>query len=165
MSTVKYQMSNVRGQMSNVNAGFTLVELMIALAIFLVIAASATAIYTKLHTSSGINAAKAELVQALRRTRERSVAGLDNMTYGVHTTATGYTLYRSSASPFLYDGTRDVPYDQTTTLESPTTLSPALTDITFTKGSGTTAAAVTLTLTHGTGETKTIMVNRHGSIE
>ncbi len=147
--------------------GFSILEIIITLGIFGVIIASAVPIYNKLHTSSGINAAEAQLIQTLRAARERSVAGLNNATHGVYVAAGQYTLYQDSTSPFAYAGrsAADTAYDQTTTLDSGLSLSPINTDVVFTKGAGTVAAAVTITLTQTGGNAKVINVNTFGKVE
>lgn len=141
--------------------GFSLIELIIALGIFFVIAATAPAVYNTLHMSSQVNAAGTHLAQTLRIARERSVAGLNGSAHGVYiTTAQQYTLYQGPS----YLVGRVPAYDQVTTLDASLSLSPVLTDVNFTKGLGT-AETRTLTLAHGAAGVKTITVNQFGKIE
>lgn len=142
--------------------GFSLIEIIIALGIFFVIAATAAQIYNKIHTSSQINAVEAQFIQTLRVARERSVAGLNNRTHGVHTEANSYTLYQSSTAPYTFL-THDTTYDQVTTLDTSISLAPVNTDIIFTKGSGI-SSGVSFTLTHTGGNTQSIDVNQYGVI-
>ena len=145
--------------------GFSILELIITLGIFAVIVAAAMPIYNKLHISSGLKAAEAQFVQTLRIARERSVAGLGGMTYGVHITANGYTLYRSSVLTAPYDGTRDIPYDQTTTVDSSISLSPVNVAIIFSKSTGAKIGALTtITLTQTGGDVRAVTVNTAGLV-
>ncbi len=161
-SSYNLKILNSRFQIPNSRSGFTVLELVISLAIFLVIAAAAMPIYNKLYTSSRTNATATEFAQALRTARQRSVAGLNGATHGVYVEADKYTIYQDSTTPFSF-ATRDISYDRVTTLDSSITLSPVQ-DVVFTKGSGVNVTPVNFTLTHTDGSTQTVSVNQFGAV-
>ncbi len=180
--------------MPNSKLGFTVLELVISLGIFLVIATAGAQIYNKLHTSSSIKAVEAELAQALRIARERSVAGLNGATHGVYVETNQYTHYQDSTPPYEYNlltrSAADQAYDQVRTFGPNIIISraggdavPSLAasiaqmlietaraavpyDVVFTRGTGTVVAPVTITITTSgsASPAKILTVNTQGAI-
>lgn len=118
--------------------GFTLLELMIAIAISLVLAAGATApVYGNLRGESELHDTTVQVKQSLRAAREHAVAGLGNSAHGVHIERTEgspnvIVLYRGST----YD-TRDAQFDQRITVPASLTISTTIDDdVSFSAGQG-----------------------------
>ena len=146
---------------------FTLVELLITIAIILIIAVAAIPIYGNLQVTSQLNESSSQIIQAIRIARERSVAGLNNSRHGVYLeintdAADKYILYQGSTY-----ASRQTDYDLEVTLDNPLTLSTTLTgsEVNFITGSGVASSTGIITLTHDTGGTRTISINSMGAVE
>ena len=72
--------------------GFTLVELLVVIALTLIIAAAAIPIYGNLQVSSQLNENTSQIIQALRTARERSLAGFNNEAHSVEFQSDRYIL-------------------------------------------------------------------------
>jgi prepilin-type N-terminal cleavage/methylation domain-containing protein len=157
-------------------SGFTLVEMLIVVGIGVMMAVVAISLYGTLQVSSQLNENAAQIIQALRTARERSIAGLNNKPYGVNLIINP----NGADSYILYQGTsytsRIQTYDQTQVLDSALSLSISgliqggnNVDINFSLYSGTpnnpTSGIGTITLTHSSQGSRSITINTLGTIE
>jgi prepilin-type N-terminal cleavage/methylation domain-containing protein len=157
-------------------SGFTLVEMLIVVGIGVMMAVVAISLYGTLQISSQLNENTAQIIQALRTARERSIAGLNNKPYGVNliinpNDADSYILYQGTSST-----NRITTYDQTQVLDSALSLSTSglskngnNVDINFSLYSGApnnpTSGIGTITLTHSSQGSRSIKINSLGAIE
>ncbi len=104
------------------NRGFTLTEVLIALAIILVLSAMTLPLLSNRPFSAQTDGARAEMVQIIRLARERSLAHFKNQAHGIKLLADGYVLFQGSDY-----ATRQVDYDLPIKLSKGLTLSWQLT--------------------------------------
>jgi prepilin-type N-terminal cleavage/methylation domain-containing protein len=132
------------------NKGFTLVELLIVIAIALILVTVSVPIYGNLQVSAQLNENTSQMIQTVRIARVRSVARVNNASHGV------YFEINPGADDrhILYQGdayaTRDMAYDRAVTLNPSLTLSTTLVgaEVNFSKGAGASTTTGTVTLTH-----------------
>ena len=146
--------------------GFTLIEILVVIGIFVVIAAMAVPVFGNWQNRAGLNSAEAEIRQLIRQARARSLAGLDGSAHGV------YLSVDSGGGAVLYEGnsyasrTRD--YDLVIELPATIYLSTTLigNEINFSQGLGEPNTYGTMTIANSaSGETASIFVNELGVIE
>jgi prepilin-type N-terminal cleavage/methylation domain-containing protein len=145
--------------------GFTIVELLIVLALTALLVAMVPPIYGNLEVSAQLNEQTAQIVQTIRTARSRSIARLNSAQHGVYFSTTGgtdsYTLYQGAT----YAG-RDASYDRTTTLDQALQLTETLsgTEVVFALGSGTPSTTGTVRITHEVSGSRLIDVNAWGRV-
>ena len=145
--------------------GFTLFELLLTLAIFLVVGVVVTPLYGNLSVTSQLNEETSQLVQTIRLARERSVAGLEARRHGVcfEQEAGGdrYILYQGESCAL-----RVTSEDRVTTLSPGLDLSSSFPDqdINFLPV-GAPVAVGAATLTHSVNGSRTITINELGLVE
>ncbi len=148
--------------------GFTLVELLIVISIFIILAVVSIPIYGNWQTAVQINEITTGIIQNLRLAKIRSQAGLNNSSHGVffevnESAEDAFTIYQGSS----YVG-RDTNYDQKTTLSDALILTTTLVghEINFSKGLGEPTATGTVTVAHSTtNEVNTITINSLGVVD
>ena len=133
----------------------------------LLLAALATPIYGNLQNTSQINAEADQLVQTLRSTREKSVAGLGGVAHGVKFEensgpADRYIIYRG----VTYAG-RNTSFERAVILPAAINLTTSLVgaEINFATASGTPSTTGDVTLTHGTYGAKRVTISVSGLVE
>lgn len=150
----------------NVKTGFTLVELLIVIAITLILAMAAVPIYGNLQVSSQLNENTSLLIQNLRTAQERSMSRVNNSSHGIKFFSDNYVLYQGSSY-----GTRTQVYDRVTDLGSAVSLqwslsgSGQLDEINFSKSLGVPDMTGTVTLSHSVGDMSVINTNEFGAVE
>ncbi len=98
--------------------GFTLVELLVVVSIFLILIATAVPVYGNLQVRTQLNESVSQAIQAIRIAREQSRAGYNDSQHGVY-----FEMNVASKDRFiLYQGesyaTRNSDYDIITELDS-----------------------------------------------
>jgi len=139
-----------------------MVELIVVIGIILITVAFASPIYGNLQVSSQMNENTAQIEQALRIARERSIAGLNNSRHGVKFANDAYTIYQGSSF-----STRDSSYDRKATINDALSISTTYIneDINFEKGSGLPDQVGTTTLRHRLGNEAKIINNDLGVVK
>jgi len=146
--------------------GFTLIELLIVIAITLILAAAVAPIYGNLQVSGQLNETSAQIIQALRTARERSLARFNTTQHGVYFQSDRYALYQGASYAL-----RESDYDREVILDDSLGLSWSLTgtgdagDVNFSKGLGVPNKRGTITSTHDASGTRTIAINSFGAVE
>ena len=141
-------------------SGFTLVELVIILAITLLLAATIGVLSSNTLPKNQLINESDTVVETLRRAQALTVAGKQDLPWGVHFTSSDMTLFAGSSY-----ATRDVQYDERHVFPSGLTVT-GLTDVVFVSITGDTGNTGTIALTvNATGETKSISVSASGLIE
>lgn len=142
--------------------GFTLLEVLLAIAFIALLTTAAAPLYTNLQGSAQLNTSASEFAQTLEHARTRSVARLNDSAHGVYLQSDRYTLYQGENY-----ANRDTEHDRAVLLESALTLSasPSVSDLNFSKGFGVPSATSTFTLTHDVYGTTTIIIDELGSVQ
>lgn len=143
--------------------GFTLIELLITISLTILLAAVAVPIYGSLQVSAQLNESSAQLIQALRTAKQRSLARYNGAQHGVKFESNGYTLFQGSAY-----ATRELAYDRAVNLSDVLGLTWNLADsgdeIVFSSGLGQPSATGTITLIHDISGRRTITINDLGVV-
>ncbi len=151
------------------NAGFTLIEILIALAVMLILLGLTTLNFTSIQHKTTLASTIEVLLADLGQQQIKAMVGdtegrvaTDN--YGIHFISTGYTLfYRSYSATDAANFSVTMPTGQQVIASLPES------EVIFQKGSGdivnytATQSAVTLRDTT-TGEQKVIQLNRYGVV-
>lgn len=141
--------------------GFTLLELLIALGIFLLLAATVVPLTRGLFTTTQSDDATDTLVQALRTAQVRAQSGRNSSAHGVYFANSGYTLFQGGD----YAG-RDQSYDRVVDFGAVMTLSfDGGDEVVFAQGAGEPDTTGTVTLTHTESGTSTITIYSTGLID
>jgi prepilin-type N-terminal cleavage/methylation domain-containing protein len=141
--------------------GFTITELLIAIAIVMILAAAAISISGNLQVLSQLNENSALISQTLKQARQNSVSGLDNRRHGVKFFSDRYIMYEGADYASRYGN-----YDRITGLDPSMVISTDLPnqEVNFSRGLGEPNATGTVTLLHDTGEERKIFINSLGII-
>ena len=145
--------------------GFSLVEVLVVIGIFLVLGAVVLPVAGNFYTSSSLEQESNNLVTALRSAHTRSLARFNNSAHGVFlepaVVPPRYTLYQG----VNYAG-RQTAYDVVTILPPSFTLSTTIAgaDIRFSAGPALTSDVGTITLTPSGQAPRIITVNKFGGI-
>ncbi len=151
--------------------GFTLVELIMVIALGIVLVVMAIPIYGKLQITTQLGEQSALVTQTLRSVREQAVAGYNNSAHGVFFRidpigVDSYVSYQGSS--YL---ARDAAYDQTKTMGSALsfqnsgfTLTGTDIDINFSKTLGVPNNIGTLLINHSVSGQRSVVVNNLGAV-
>jgi prepilin-type N-terminal cleavage/methylation domain-containing protein len=140
--------------------GFTLIELVIVLAIMLMLSAIVGTLSSNTLPKNQLQSESETIVENLRRAQALTIAGKQDQLWGVHLTSSTLTLFAGTSY-----ATRDTQYDQVRSLPAGLSVS-GLTDVVFEAITGETTNTGTTTLTaDATSETVSITVNARGLVE
>lgn len=152
--------------------GFTVLELIVVIAITLMIFAVSGSVYSVSIQNSNLTASSRELISTLRTAQMRSISGFHNSSWGVHLSDTSVPGEKDSFTIWIGAdyATRDTSWDIETDLPpnltySSVSLNGAGADIIFDKTSGQTQQYGTVQIQNNQNETQTIYVNPMGQIE
>ncbi|MFA6028027.1 MAG: type II secretion system protein [Patescibacteria group bacterium] len=138
--------------------GFTLVEILIAVAVMGILLGLSFSVYQALSKNSDLNLAAATSVQTIRRAQLLSQAMKQDDTWGVKLQTGEAIIFKGTS----FSG-RTQSYDEIYSLPGTVSISGD-TEIVFTKFTGFLPSAKSITLTIG-NKTKTININVQGKIE
>lgn len=138
--------------------GFTLIEVVISLACLALILGVSVPAYDALQVRNDLGNTTAALVSNLRRAQVLARAANGDTSWGVYIATGSILIYKGSGYNM-----RDTLYDENTSI-SPTILVSGLLDVNFTKVHGLPNIAGTTTLTSVRNETRTIIINKKGTI-
>lgn len=135
------------------NSGFSLLEIVLAMAIFLLLLGSTLAALNSFRSRGDIDRASSGTMSLLRLAHERTIAAENNLQWGVHVESDALDLfsgdtYISAAEVFQLP--------QGTTAQA--ALSGGGSDVVFNRIDGTTATNGTITLTTNQGEIRTVTI-------
>jgi len=144
--------------MSNIHSGFTLVELLLTISIFAIIAVAAFPVSRAFQIRSNLDIAAATVAEAVRRA-ETLARGMDgDSQWGIYAAANSITLFRGSSY-----AVRNVSFDEVSPMPSGIIL-PGVAELRFVKLTGFPTSAVALTITSADNETRTVTVNDKGMV-
>ncbi len=141
--------------------GFTLLEVLLSIALLGLIATFSTPIYISFQNRNDLDIATASTVQSLRRAQALAQASSGDESWGVYLQTASVTIFRGGSF-----ATRNVNFDEVYPIGSSIVLSN-LQEIVFTKFSGlpTAPSVGTITLTSVNNETRNITINDQGMFE
>lgn len=149
-------MSKVKGQKSKV--GFTLIELILVVAVISIVAASSTPIYSRFLLQNSVANTADQLIGSLRKAQIYSMMGRQGSSWSVNYSSNTLTLYKGSS----FAG-RDSSFDETFSINPNVSIS-GFTDINFARITGLpTPSGVTITTSSGNNQT-TVTVNSQGVV-
>ena len=145
-------------------SGFSLLELLIVLAIFFIIATAVITYAAQGYSRQQLLAAEVGIRTSLKEARDLAKEGFADMPHGVYfdKSASSYTIYAGSSY-----ATRDTAYDfqqfwhPSIEISDPASLTF---EINFTQDTGTSTATM-ITLQSPNGATKNLLINNSGVIE
>lgn len=136
--------------------GFSLLEVLLTVAIVGVLAGILIPVYQTFQVKNGLDVAANDTVAALRRAQVYSQAMQQDAAWGVSVQAGSMTFYKGTSY-----ATRDTAFDDVTVLSS--TITPSgLLEVNYAKMTGLPGATGTITLTSSTGLVRTIGINAKG---
>lgn len=144
---------------SGLRRGFTIAELIIAVAILGIIFASTLPFAGLFQQRQTLETYRQDIIQALRRAQHRSVAGEQDIPWGVYLQPNAYTFYGGS----LTYATRNPTFDRVVAMRGGYVLS-GLTDVAFEKLTGKPTASGDITITRSEVGSKIIEITGEGSI-
>ncbi len=140
------------------NRGFTLIEVMLSLAMIAILAGVSLPIYQSFQVRNDLDIAAVTIAQSMRRAQTLSQAVDGDITWGVDIQSGSITIYKGAS----YAG-RDATYDELFNMPTSTTPS-GLSGVVFAKFTGMPQITGTITLTSNLNETRTITINSKGTI-
>ena len=163
VNDIKNQKSMLKGQVD----GFSVIELIVVIAISLIVLSASIPIYGNLQGSSQLNDMASGLVQDIRIARERSINRLNNSSHGIYFDIDpggddNYILYQGDSY-----ATRNSLYDKIIKLDSVMTLSTNISnnEINFSKSFGLPSNIGTIIVTHAVNGDKVMTLNSFGRID
>jgi len=139
-------------------AGFTLIEMMLSLAVIVVITIISMPLYRSFLARNDLGLTSQRIAETLRRAQVYARGMKSDSAWSVEVQSATVTLFKGTS----FAG-RDTNYDETISL--PSTLSASgLAEVQFTKLTGLPNTTGTVTLTTTASETTTVTVNAEGMV-
>lgn len=146
--------------------GFTLVEMLLTMAIVMILVVIAVPVFGNLQVTSQITEAEDRLRQTFRLAQTRSIAGLNNASHGVYIDIN----IGAEDNIVLYQGdsyaTRDSTYDRVEEISDIMFLSTSVfgNDINFARPTGIPSATGTITINHQIDGVSTTTITDLGTV-
>ena len=135
------------------NAGFTLIEMILSIAIIAIIAGISAPVYQSFQVRNDLDIAAVSVAHSLRRASALSQSVDGDISWGVALQSGSITLFKGASYAL-----RDAAYDEI--FEVPASITPSgLSEVIFTKFTGLPTSTGTITLTSNANETRTITIN------
>ena len=140
-------------------AGFTLMELLLSIAIIGILAGISAPFYQSFVQRNDLDIATQQLVSSLRRAQSYARVGDSDSAWSVEITGGNVILFKG-----VTYGTRDANYDEANAL--PGSITPSgLSEIQFAKFTSTPNTTGAITLTSSTSDVRTVTVNAQGMVQ
>lgn len=138
-----------------------MIELIIVIALFSIIAVLAAPFYQSLQLKADLNQSGERLVLDLRRQQIYAASGRQASSWGVRFDANSYILFKGVSF-----ASRDPAADEAVSLPESVSLSSPISEVTFTVSNGVASASGQLTLTNLiANQTLVISISPHGLIQ
>ncbi len=137
--------------------GFTIIELILVMALFLIIGTLSTAFYSRLYTQSTVTSVTDQLTQSFRKAQSYAMNSKQNGNWGVHNGTSQMTLFQGNT----YAG-RNAVFDESFSVNGNITVT-GFTDLIFSRLTGTPSATVIITI-KGNDNTKIMIINNQGIV-
>jgi prepilin-type N-terminal cleavage/methylation domain-containing protein len=138
--------------------GFTLLEFLVVIAIFLVVLAGSVPFVTGFYVTQKLEEAAADIMFTMRRAQSQSIAGLGDSQFGVRLESSEYILFQGSSY-----ATRDSSQSEVFALPSGV-VTTNFNEVVFSKTFGTSTQNASLTVSFNS-LSKTIQLTTDGRIE
>lgn len=139
--------------------GFTLIELMLSIAVIAIITGMSAPVYQSFQVRNDLDIAAVTATQYLRRATVLSQAVDGNINWGVKVQSGDITIFKGTSY-----ASRDSTYDEVS--EVPTSITPSgVSEVVFTKLTGLPETTGTITFTSNANETRIITLNAKGSVD
>ncbi|MFA9288630.1 MAG: Tfp pilus assembly protein FimT/FimU [Weeksellaceae bacterium] len=145
---------NVRKQLLS---GFTMIEILLSIAIVTLIAGMTAPIYQRLQVTNSVKVTSQLIAEKLRRAQQLSMAAQNDSQWGVYIGTGNIVIYKGSTY-----ATRDQSFDETTVIPTSNNVS-GITDLRFTKLTGLPSSTGFISVTQNT-DSSTITINSVGTI-
>ncbi len=145
-----------------ISGGFTLVEIIVVIAILGVIATISVVAFVNMNKSSMLRAARDEVYGALSFARERTLASENNMVYGVHLSTSSVT--RFDGGTYTAGSAGNVVYSFGAVVSATSTLITQNPNIIFQRLTGVPSATGTIFIRNGESTT-TVQIHGSGLVE
>lgn len=143
----------------NKKAGLTLIELLMAIAAIMLLGGLSIPYFMSFQIASGSDTAGQEIVQSLRRAKIKALAAENDDNWGLAIKNQQITIFKGS----IFDS-RDQSFDEVFDLP-PTITASGLTEIYFSKLSGTPSTVGTINLIDTNLKQKNISINSNGTAD
>ena len=142
--------------------GFTLIEVIIVLAISLLLIAFAISIYGQFQKFAQLNDMHDQIAQTLHIAEQRARAGYNNSVHGVYIESDGVTLFQGSSY-----GVRQSEYDRVIHVPTGLSLSSALPgdEVIFSKGFALPSATGTIEIFYNEALGRTVTIKQFGVVD
>lgn len=140
------------------SGGFTLLEMLLTIAIIGIIGGLSMPVYNTFQASNNIDVASNTVVQSMRRAQSLSRAMDNDSTWGVHISSGQVTVFQGAAF-----ASRDADYDEEFGISSAISAS-GVTEVVFDKLTGEPQTTGSLTLTSTANQSRTITINEKGTV-
>jgi len=144
--------------MDTIQKGFTIIELLLLIALLLILGTMTTAFTGRFLTQNAVENSTDQLVNELRKAQLNTMMGKSNSHWGVNYGSNAITLYKGNSY-----ATRVTAVDEVFTVNVNILIS-GLTDINYWPTNGTPSATATITITDNKGSTNQIVVNNQGMV-
>ena len=149
---------NSKFKINNSSRGFTIIEVMLSLAVIAIILGVSTPIYQSFQVRNDLDIAATTIAQSMRRAQALSQAVDGDTTWGVDVRSGSITVYKGASY-----ATRDTTFDEL--FDMPTSITPSgLGGAVFTKFTGLPQTTGTITLTSNANEVRNITINSKGMV-
>jgi prepilin-type N-terminal cleavage/methylation domain-containing protein len=140
------------------SAGFTLIEMMLSVAVITIIAGISAPVYQSFQVRNNLDIATVSIAQSLRRAQVLAQAVDGDRTWGVKVQSGNITVFKGTSYT-----ARDTAFDEL--FDMPTSTTPSgVSEIVFDKFTGLPQTTGAITLTSSANETKTITINSKGMV-
>ncbi|EKD46877.1 MAG: hypothetical protein ACD_67C00030G0002 [uncultured bacterium] len=139
--------------------GFTLIEVMLVLALIVIISGISAPVYQSFQLKNNLDVGVNATVQTLRRAQLLSQSGEGDSNWGVHIESGGATLFKGADY-----ATRETSFDEIFEISEDIVVA-GMQNIVYSKLSGEPQTSGNIVLTTSTNETETININSKGMIE
>ncbi|QQS15464.1 MAG: prepilin-type N-terminal cleavage/methylation domain-containing protein [Candidatus Moraniibacteriota bacterium] len=153
----KCQIFNIRYPKSS-SQGFTIIELLLVVAIFFAVAGFAPAFYNRFFLQDAVVEAADRIAGSLRNAQGFSLAGKGSLPWGVALNGNAVVLFQGNSF-----ATRNTALDRQIALPSSVSIS-GLSETVFARVSGMPTAPLTISLTASGGVSRSVLMNSLGVV-
>lgn len=143
---------------NNKHRGFTLIEVLLSIAVIGLIAGIGTPVYQAFQVRNDLDIATVSIVQSVRRAQALAIAVDGDTSWGMRVQSGSIIVFKGASYV-----ARDANFDEV--FQVPTNISPSgVQEIVFTKFTGLPQVTGTTTLTSNANETRVITINTKGMV-